>query len=376
MLDVFFDPNNPFMWILIIAIITGALAILIRPFRTFAQFAYPNAKFESIGNPFVKEPQLQRMLEYTDLQQFIDQLNTQKDYTISEKTAAAIQQELDHQFVHTIQMMKQDSTKKMHAFYNAYLETLDANILKTALKQYVTDQHIDEQLSEQAVSSTIQKHILLLSKTESENMKTVLQRLEYPSYIQHLITAEEKEFSSFALDAAVDKFFINKLKNVSVPYKCEKAKQEYIKRMIDIRTIKHILRAKHLGYDADHCTQLLINEGFELAMWKQEELCKAENPKEVINRLEGTKYYQPLQKLFDTTQKTPSVQTYTDAIDQIWLSLLRNLSTTFYTTIGPSLRFLEYKQTEIRNLKIMAKGIAENLPKQLISSLLIKEEAI
>lgn len=375
MLDILLDPNSPFMWLLIIALITGALAILFRPFLTFAKFAYPNAKFESIGNPFVKSSHIQRLLDYTDLQQFIDQLNNQKDYTISETSnAAAIQQELDHQFVHTIQMMKHDSAKKMHPFYNMYLETLDANLVKTAFKQYLTDKKIDEKLSEQAVSPTIQQHLLLLSKTEPENIQTVLQKLGFSEQIQHLFTAEEKEFSSFALDAAVDAFFIKKLQAVSVPYKCEKAKYEFIKRMIDIRTIKHILRAKHLGYDADHCSQLIIDEGFELAVWKQKELCKAENPTEVINKLEGTKYYHQLQHHLDTQQKNTSVQSYTDAIDRVWLTLVKNISTSFYTTIGPSLRFLEYKQTEIRNLKIMAKGIAEKLPKQLISSLLIMEE--
>jgi V/A-type H+/Na+-transporting ATPase subunit C len=364
------------MWLLLIAIIAGALAIIIRPFATFAKFAYPNAKFESIGNPFVNEQNLQRYLDLSDLQQFIDQLNNQKDYQLSETNTATIQTELDHQFVNTIQMMKQDSTKKMQSFYDTYLELIDANLVKTALKQHLTQQHIDETLADQAVSPVMKKQLLILAKTDPEDIPTVLKQLGYPKDLIDLFTAEEKEFSSLALDAAVDKFILLKLKNTSVPYKCSEAKEVFIKRMIDIRTIKHLLRAKHLSYDADHCKQLLISNGYELALWKQEELCTSENNSDFISKLEGTSYYQPLKNIGDQdTTKQTSVQPYTDALDRYWLQLVRNISTAHYSTMGPSLRFLEYKQIEIRNLKIIAKGIAEHLPTSLISPLLITEEA-
>lgn len=362
------------MWILIIAIIGGALAIIIRPFITFAKFTYPNAKFESIGNPFVKESNLQRFLDLTDLQQFTDQLNNQKDYQIDSDQASDIQTALDHHYVSTIQMMKLDSTKKMKNFYENYQELLDANLIKTAFKQYQSNQEIDEDLSTHATSERIQKQLQILSKTEPEKLDAMLKKFGYPDTIQHLILSKE-EFSSFALDATIDAMFIEKLQRTKVPYKCEKAKDIFLKRMIDIRTIKHILRAKHLGYDADHCEQLLIDEGYELALWKQKELCKAENIKEVISKLEGSSYYQALKSILDTEKEQSSIQLFTDALDKNWLYVLRNISTTYYTTIGPSLRFLEYKKMEIRNLKIISKGIAEQLPSKFIAPLLIKEDA-
>lgn len=373
-LDVLFNPNSPVMWIMIIAIIGGALAIIIRPFVTFAKFTYPNAKFESIGNPFVKENNLQRFLEFSDLQQFIDQLNANKDYQISQTTASDIQTALDNQFVQTIHMMKQDSTKKMHSFYESYLQLLDANLLKTAFKQFASNQQIDEQLAEQAVSENIKKQLLIIAKTEPEKMSSVLHQFAYPIQIQDLLS-EKDEFSSFILDAAIDKLLLNQLQQTKVPFKCAKAKEMYIKRLIDSRTIKHILRAKNLGYDNEQCKQLLIGEGYELALWKQEELCNAENIKEVISKLEGTNYYSSLKKILDSNLNSQSIQSFTDAIDCYWLEIVRNLSTSFYTTIGPSIRFLEYKKIEMRNLKIITKGIAEHIPSKLISALLITEDA-
>jgi len=364
------------MWLLIIAIIAGALAVIIRPFVTFAKFAYPNAKFESIGNPFVKETNLNRYLEITDLQQFIDQLNNQKDYQITGETASQIQTELDHQLVDTIHMMKNDSTKKMQSFYETYLELIDANLLKTALKQFIQQQETDETLIDQAVSPRITQHLKIITHAEADQLVSVLKQLEYPEYIISLLTTESNELSSFALDAAIDKMMITQLQQVKVPFKCTEAKKIFLKRLIDIRTIKHILRAKHLAYESEQCEQLLIGEGYELANWKQKDLCASENVTDLIAKLEGTKYYQSLRRTQETISKTDgSVQAYTDALEVLWLDIVKNISTSFYSSIGPSLRFLEYKQQEIRNLKIITKGIAERLPSSMISDLLITEAA-
>ncbi|HDM67099.1 MAG TPA: V-type ATP synthase subunit C, partial [Thermoplasmatales archaeon] len=52
----------------------------------------------------------------------------------------------------------------------------------------------------------------------------------------------------------------------------------------------------------------------------------------------------------------------------------RDISTSNYTTIGPTIRFLVSKEIEIRNLRIIAKGIGEQLPLENIKPLLIVEE--
>ena len=373
-IDILFNPESPILWLLIIALIIGAAAVIARPFLTFAKFTYPNAKFESMGNPFIKENTLQRYLEITDITQMIDQLNNQKDYQINETHPSKIQTALDHQFVNTIQMMKQDSSKKMREFYDLYLEILDANLLKTAFKQLLTQDHVDKDLTDHAVSTTIKKQLNILAQTEPDHLSNLLNKLGYSQRLQSIIDKENNDFSSFALDAAVDHMVLSKLQKITVPYKCTKAKDIFIKRMIDIRTMKHLLRAKHLGYDEKHCQQLLIDEGYELAEWKQKELCKTENISELIDKLQGTQYYQAVKKIHDSQQgKNPTVQAYTDALDQLWLQILKNLSTQYYSSIGPSLRFIEYKKMEIRNLKIITKAIAEHIPSSVYSPLLITE---
>ena len=379
-IDVFFDPQSPYLWLLILGILIGAIAVMIRPFTTFVRFSYPNAKFEAIGNPFVIKNNLQRYLEISDLQTFVDQLNSQKDYTLKENTASSIQSELDIILFDTIQMMKKDSSKKMKSFYETYTQLLDAHVLKTAFKQFIQKQNIDEQLAQKAKSSTLQHHLHLLSSTEPDQIGQTMKQLTYPDeFISHITEPtdeNDKAFLPLVIDAGIDKILLNRLDQVTVPYKCTEAKQIFIKRIIDIQIIKHLLRAKQLSFSPDQCKQLLIKDGYELPLWKQEELCQAENIADIISRLEGTSYYQSLKQIDEkTTSSEPSAQHYTDALDQLWLTLLKDLSMAHYSTIGPSLRFLEYKKQEIRNLKIITKGIAEHLPSSLISPLLIMEES-
>ena len=70
MFEIIFDPYNYPFWVLVISVIAGAVLIISRPFSTYLTFAYPNAKFEAMGNPFVSEKELSRILDSKSLSGF------------------------------------------------------------------------------------------------------------------------------------------------------------------------------------------------------------------------------------------------------------------------------------------------------------------
>ena len=133
MIATIFDPYGYQFWILIIAALAGTISLISRPFSTYVKFAYPNAKFEAIGNPYVTDKELSRMLDSKQLSDFKDSLNTSKDYNITGENTYDIQQSLDDNFVQTIEMMQKDSSKKMKDFYYAYLEKMDLPLIKFLL---------------------------------------------------------------------------------------------------------------------------------------------------------------------------------------------------------------------------------------------------
>jgi len=125
--DILFDPNSPFIWIIIILIILFVIAIFSRSFSTYVKFVYPNAKFEAIGNPFVTELELNKLIEKKDLESLKETLNQTKDYKISGDSIKDIQKSLDDVFIKNVNMMKKDSSKKMNIFFDSYLEKIDSS---------------------------------------------------------------------------------------------------------------------------------------------------------------------------------------------------------------------------------------------------------
>ena len=75
MFDLIFDPYNYPFWVLIAAILVGVIVGISRSFSTYVMFAFPNAKYEAIGNPFVTEKELSRVVDSVDLSGFKDALN-------------------------------------------------------------------------------------------------------------------------------------------------------------------------------------------------------------------------------------------------------------------------------------------------------------
>jgi V/A-type H+-transporting ATPase subunit C len=175
------------------------------------------------------------------------------------------------------------------------------------------------------------------------------------------------------MDTKINKYIINRFKQTKVPYKCEDGKQKFVKTLIDLDIIKNILRGKQLGYDEKELKKLFIGEGREIALWKFNELTELETVSNVITNLEGTSYYDALKNNIEKYNQEKSVQVFETVLDETLLKIVREISTQNYTTIGPSIRFLVSKEFEIKNLKIIAKGVGENLSSDIIKSYLTME---
>jgi V/A-type H+-transporting ATPase subunit C len=191
-----------------------------------------------------------------------------------------------------------------------------------------------------------------------------------PELLTHL---SEETPHVLALDALIDLHMISRLKSVKIPYKCEHAKQKFINYLLDIQNIKHMLRAKHLGYTTKESNHLFLGEGQEISTWKYTELSEVETVEQVISNLEGTTYFTNLKDSIEAYNKDNSIQAFEQALDRVFLKIIRELSTQYYTTIGPTIRFLISKEIETNNLKIIAKGIEEHLSSDRIKQFFVTE---
>ena len=372
MFEWILDPYNYFFWILLLSIIAIVMGILYRPFSTYIRFIYPNAKFEAMGNPFVEEKQLNNILESKTLLEFKDTLNMLRDYQVEGEDVYSLQRSLDKNLIQTIRMMRGDSTKKLKDFYDAYEEKIDLYLIKNQIKRIVMgDKKTETERADEAISPRTKMLLEKLVDAEKKDLPELLRSHGFEEELIHAVTQEPADIQK--IDVLIDKHVIKKLRNARVPYKCDRAKQSFINSMIDIINIKNILRAKHLRFDAESSKKLFLGEGQEIAAWKFMEMAEMDHVSQVISALEGTSYFDVLKNAIEQYNTEQSVQVLEIALDNHFLKTIRDISMQNYLNLGPTIRFLISKEFEIKNLKIIIKGISENIPTGVVKNLLVKE---
>lgn len=371
MIESIFNPASYPFWMIIIITIAGAIVILSRPFSTYVKFVYPNAKYEAMGNPYVIEKKLDSIVESKNLNDFKENLNASKDYKITGDTPYDVQKSLDESFYQTIEMMKKDSSNKMQKFYDNYLEKIDMYLVKKELRNKLRNNKVDEKSIEQAILPKTKKLLFNIKEREKEKLAELLLDFGFHEDISKELKNQDMDYIKIENEA--DKYIINRFFKVKVPYKCEQGKNDFIKTLLDIYNIKHILRCKQFGFDKKSCMKYFNGEGREIAPWKYEELAEMDGVGQVISGLEGTSYYNILKDSIEDYNQEKTVQILENKLDSLFLKLIKEISTKNYVTIGPTIRFLVFKEYETQNLKVIAKGISENLSAELTKKFLVME---
>jgi len=370
LLEGFLDPHQLPFWILVSSIIIVVIGLILRSFITSMMFAYPNAKFEAIGNPYISEKALFSIIDRKNLNEIKETLNVLRDYDVTGDDIFSVQKSLDENFLQTITMMRKDSSKKMNGFYNAYLEKFDIYLIKNELKKIILGNTVKTEINGTALPKTKE----LLAKLKDSSKENIPEILKFYGFEKELFEEISKDTPDLLkVDVLFDKYIIIKLRHVNVPYKCEEAKNNFVKRLLDVINIKNILRAKQLSYDIPSCKMLYLGEGTEIAPWKFNNLADLETPPQIISALEGSSYFNVLKDSIELYNKEDSVQVLENVLDGYFIKLIKDISLKNYLTLGPTLRFLVSKEFEIKNLKMIVKGIGENLSADFIKSSLIME---
>lgn len=370
MLDFLFDPFNYLFWIFILIIIIGAITIIWRPFNIYVQFAYINAKVEAIGNPFLTEKELNRLIELKNITEFKDTLNTNKDYDIIGNNSNEIHMSLDDNFKKTIEQSKNDSSKKIKELFNIFYEKIDFYMIKIIIKNKLRNVSINEIELENINLQKTKRLISEIIDSEIEKISEILIKYGFDEEISNVNFTNDVDF--ILLDNIMDRYIINQFKNVKVPSKCINGKKDFVNRMSDIKNIKNILRAKNLGYDEKNCNKLFLGDGQEISSWKYKELSQNEDVYQIISNMEGVSYYNILKDSIEKFNQEKSTQIFEKLLDEYYLNNLKEISIQNYVHIGPILRFLISKEYEIMNLKIISKGIEEKINSDIIKNIIVK----
>ncbi len=365
-----------YVLIIVVSILGGIFAKLVPSFILLAKFTYPNAKYNAIGNPFIKTEELQKLL-VRDLDDFKNMVNTNKDYELKGESVEVLHNELDSIFQKMILMLAQDSPQSVKGFYDAYLYKLDLSLLKKSVNTFLRGDtppvDWEEILAARIFLPENRKFLTQMYNREIADLPNLLREYQYPEGLIALLENTTDTIDYDQVSIAFDKYMLSRFENLSLPKQCQVAVIRFVKTYKDILNIKTILRAKEWGFQIEKINRLLVGRGRELEDWKLTELVEMEDVPEVISHLEGTSYMSYLRDAIVEYEKENSVSPLEQALDVCFLHLLSNLSVEHTTSLGVGIRFVVSKEYETQNLKAITKGVLEGLSLDTIKKTVVTE---
>lgn len=373
MFEFLTDPTSPFFWVFIALVILVPLLLISRPFLAYVRFVYPNAKYEAIGNPFITAKELNNLIDTKEISGFIESLNQHKDYNVEGSTTEEIQTSLDHHLMQTLVMIQKDNAPKLKPFFDLFIEKHDLSLIRHYVKAQLIP-HIQPPENVKAFHSNTQKLIDHLTEESTESLAEMLRTLHLPAALIDQITTDTPD--PLRIDSEFDKYLISRFLKTPLPYRCDPARNLFVKIWIDYLNINNVLRAKQLKYTPEQITTLFLGDGQEIALWKYKEMAETDQIPQIIQSLEGTSYFQKLKDAIELYHSEKSTQPLENALKEQYMDHLRTISLKYNQNLGPQLRFIASKEYEISNLKIIAKGLAERFNTELIKPLLTTSEVL
>ena len=177
-----------------------------------------------------------------------------------------------------------------------------------------------------------------------------------------------------ALESALDKYYLESLlRSSDVP--ADENRQilfSYVGTQVDIANLKLIIRAKEDNLSYDDIAPYILEDGYQLREWKLKDLMEAHDVANVISSLEGTKYADALSEAMTKYNETGAVSIFENALDSYLVETIKSLSTKKPLGIGPIIGYVSQKETEIKNLKIIARAKREaGFPNSKLMEMLI-----
>jgi len=334
------------MWIEIIISIIGisVAAKMLPQFILLSRFAYSNAKFSAVPNEYIKEKEIARLLESKNLEDFKNNV-VSRDFILEGSNAEEIQRSIDKSLIEIVKMAKNDSPPAVSEFYDAYLQKMDGENLKKAIKNVMEGKEIGDYV---AYSENGKILLEKLKKMEREEMEKFMEENFNISLSMPLERIERE----------IDRIMIRGIAEAKVPKSSRKAIDKFTGIMIDVINLKTILRGKHYGKKG--IEENLLGGGWEIYEWKLEELLKIDSVAEIISMLEGTSYMHYLSQAITDYEKK-GVMALERALDRYMIKAAGEIANEYYMGVGPGIRFIVEKEYEARNLKAVAKAIETDM---------------
>ena len=353
--------NETFLVLCVIAVIViGAIVVIItsRPILDIYPYLTPSASVRARKGRLFDEKQLSEIVETNNVHEFENYLKGVPDYAdVLEEYP--VDKALDIQCADTYEFVARIAPKEIKS-------------LLTAKEVGLTEEETEDLLIPRGVLYEDLRS--LIDADGVTDVVTSLDGTEYAAVLEDALPKYENSGMVLALESALDKYYLESLlRSSNVP--ADENKQilfSYVGTQVDIANLKLIIRAKKDNLSYDDIAPYILEDGYQLREWKLKDLMESPDVTNVISGLEGTKYSDVLTDAMAKYNENASIAVFEKALDAYLSKSAKSLSMKKPLGIGPIIGYVSQKETEIKNLKIIARAKREaGFPNSKIMEMLI-----
>ncbi|NYB27751.1 MAG: V-type ATP synthase subunit C [Methanobacteriaceae archaeon] len=359
--------------VVVVLAIIGLIAVIsaIRPVLSMYPYTYPLARVRARKGRLFTDKQYTELLESQTTEEVKNYLRGLPEYAkyIDEYP---LEKALDSQLAETYDLIARiapDNTKDPFIFL---MKKWDIRNIKSII--IAKEAGLSEEETINLVVPFGELSDKLNTLIDADSVDEILNNLEgtdYAPILEDSIPVYKETGILLPVEASLDKYLLeNLLRTAATPEDDNTAYlHEYVGNLVDITNIKMILRAKADGLKYDDIEPYMVSDGYQIREWKLKDLMESEDVSGVVNGLEGTDYAPMLTESLTDYTETGSIQAFEKALDEHVSEVAQRISQKNQFGIGPMIGYLNKKENEIKNLKIIIRGKRE----QDLSASVIKE---
>ncbi len=359
---------------LILAVI-GAVVVIstVKPVLDIFPYTYPNARVRARMGRLFTEKQLSEVIEAENLDEVKNYLAGVPEYT-NYIDKYPLEKALDTQLAETYNLVARIVPDSIKEVFRVLLRKWDIRNIKsiiTAKEAALSrEETMDLLVPFGELSEILDRLVDAKNITE---LITSLEGTDYAPILEDALPAYQKTKMILPLEASLDKYLLDRLlKAVMNPYdENTTILHSYIGTQVDATNIKIILRSKVDGLKFEDIQPYMTLDGYQVREWKLKDLMEAPDVEGVVSGLEGTDYAQTLAEALPEYSKTGSIAPLEVALDNYIMKVVKTLSRKKPFGVGPIIGFLNKKEIEVKNLKVIVRGKREGFSASKIRELLI-----
>ena len=186
---------------------------------------------------------------------------------------------------------------------------------------------------------------------------------------QSVLTAYGEEKNLAVIEDYLDKAYYERLLlNVDPSSRPKRLFQDFIRNEIDITNLETILKLKKEGITGDVILGYYIPGGAQIDKKLATQLANADSVSAMANDLAQLDFYDDIKDALDDSK---SLKDIVAALTKYHRKQAKTFTHLYPLSVIPVIDFMIHKETEVNNIRIIARGIESGLDKEIIKGLLV-----